>query len=72
MTHLDSYLSCLKALGFKEVSGHGPWSLGDLEYLRSERNGIVTIDIGGTSGYSGFYSFMEFDNGRLIRHGAVE
>jgi hypothetical protein len=73
MTQLEKYLQCLRDLGFVEREGDRTW-LKDREYFAGVSDGKVTVGIGGTAGYSDFWSFMEFNEmtGELIAHGAVE
>lgn len=71
MNDRERYIEFLHSLGFKQVDGgvSSIYTIADDEYLIIGNE----IYLGSGKGYSGFFSWFEFDeNGKYLTHGAAE
>lgn len=72
MSDRDRYIEFLHSLGFKQKSEGGTssiYTIADDEYLVLGNE----IYLGSGKGYSGFFSWFEFDeSGKFVTHGAAE
>lgn len=70
MTDKEKYIEFLKSIGFKEhTENKDIYSILDDHYLLLDDE----IYLGSGRGYSGFFSWLEFDkDGKYVTHGAAE
>lgn len=71
MNDRERYIEFLHSLGFKQKEGgvSSIYTIADDEYLIINNE----IYLGSGKGYSGFFSWLEFDeNGKYMTHGAAE